>query len=352
MEQVITTAIAQARTSLQEQSALSTNLEQKVLSLRENYQSFENFASDFNPNSQVDFGSDVRGTIMNDYSTLEMLDMAFGDGSASAWLVTSLADLNKFSGSKNMDDGQTKWLAKLLFQEYKNVKYSVMQLFFYRFKVGDFGKFWGKVDPMVITCALKDFMVECENMRQQFLNEEYDRRKAEEDTIRKVLREKWDSCFSDLWKSSPDDDSKRVFQSIGFINYDKESNLLLLKVRREEFELIEGKYLSIFSAVIKKHYPRVKVQYFLPRESVITLEAPSNKKNDYPAHQQREVQQGIISAHAIIANKFGLDSKLVDDMRYSFKLRYKREPEEYLKINEKHQAFDSCLGIPDKNQGI
>ena len=230
--------------------------------------------------------------------------MAFGDGSASAWLVTSLADLNKFSGSKNMDDGQTKWLAKLLFQEYKNVKYSVMQLFFYRFKVGDFGKFWGKVDPMVITCALKDFMVECENMRQQFLNEEYDRRKAEEDTIRKVLREKWDSCFSDLWKSSPDDDSKRVFQSIGFINYDKESNLLLLKVRREEFELIEGKYLSIFSAVIKKHYPRVKVQYFLPRESVITLEAPSNKKNDYPAHQQREVQQGIISAHAIIANKF------------------------------------------------
>ena len=57
---------------------------------------------------------------MNDYSTLEMLDMAFGDGSASAWLVTSLADLNKFSGSKNMDDGQTKWLAKLLFQEYKN----------------------------------------------------------------------------------------------------------------------------------------------------------------------------------------------------------------------------------------
>lgn len=280
------------------------------------------------------FGSDERQSIMGDYSTLVTLDMALGVNTASRWLVTLLGNLNMFIGAKNMDDSQTEWLARLLAQEYKDVKYSVIQLFFYKFKCGHFGKFYGMVDPMVITCALKDFMVECENKRQQYLCEEYDHRKAEEDAERKSLREQWDSCFSDLWKSSPDDDGKRVFQSIGFINYDKESNMLLLKVRREEFELIEGKYLSFFSAVINKHYPKVKVQYSLLRESVITLVAPANQKSDYPAHQRREVQQGIISAHAIIDNKLGLDSKLVDDMRYSFKLRYKCEPEDYLNINE------------------
>lgn len=280
------------------------------------------------------FGSDERQSIMGDYSTLVTLDMALGVNTASRWLVTLLGNLNMFIGAKNMDDSQTEWLARLLAQEYKDVKYSVIQLFFYKFKCGHFGKFYGMVDPMVITCALKDFMVECENKRQQYLCEEYDHRKAEEDAERKSLREQWDSCFSDLWKSSPDDDGKRVFQSIGFINYDKESNMLLLKVRREEFELIEGKYLSIFSAVINKHYPKVKVQYSLLHESVITLEAPANQKSDYPAHQQREIQQGIISAHAVIDNKLGLDRKLLDDMRYSFKLRYKCEPEEYLKINE------------------
>lgn len=280
------------------------------------------------------FAIDERKTIMNSYSTLEMLDMGLGENSAAKWLDILINDINKFSGSKSMDEGQAESLAYLLAQEYKDVKFSVIQLFFYKFKCGHFGKFYGTVDPMVITCALKDFIVECANMRQQFLNEEYDRRKAEEDTIRKVLREKWDSCFSDLWKSSPDDDGKRVFQSIGFINYDKESNMLLLKVCRKAFELIEGKYLSIFSAVINKHYPKVKVQYSLLRESVITLEAPANQKSDYPAHQQREIQQGIISAHAVIANELGLERKLLDDMRYSFKLRYKCEPEEYLKINE------------------
>ena len=78
-----------------------------------------------------------------------------------------------------MDDGQTESLAYLLAQEYRDMKYSVMQLFFFRFKCGDFGKFYGKVDPMVITCALKDFVNKCDMKRQKFLNEEYEERSAE-----------------------------------------------------------------------------------------------------------------------------------------------------------------------------
>ena len=120
---------------------------------------------------------------MEGYSTLGMLDSAFGPESASSWLVTALANLNKFTGSKNMDDEQTKKLALLLAQEYKNMKYSVMQLFFYRFKCGHFGKFYGKVDPMVITCALKDFAEECEAKRQEYLSEEYLARRQNEENL-------------------------------------------------------------------------------------------------------------------------------------------------------------------------
>ena len=139
------------------------------------------------------FGSDERQSIMGDYSTLATLDMALGANTASRWLVTLIGNLNMFIGAKNMDDNQTEWLARLLAQEYRDVKYSVIQLFFYRFKCGYFGKFYGKVDPMVITCALKDFLVECENKRQQYLNVEYERRRAEEDALRKIIREKWES---------------------------------------------------------------------------------------------------------------------------------------------------------------
>lgn len=332
MEQVITTAIAQARTSLQEQSALSTNLEQKVLSLRENYQSFENFASDFNPNSQVDFGSDVRGTIMNDYSTLEMLDMAFGDGSASAWLVTSLADLNKFSGSKNMDDGQTKWLAKLLFQEYKNVKYSVMQLFFYRFKVGDFGKFWGKVDPMVITCALKDFIAECEVKKQEYLNEEYVQKKQEDDARRELwlkVETQWWSCQKTLAQSCNDKEGKDLFLRMELQSYDSETKTLMFGVTHEDYKSVEGKYITLFSQGMKKFFPGATVQYRIKEQQpVAEVKNPIAEKEKYL--RQREIEAGLESAEKIISNVLGLDKDQLDQMRYGFKLRYKYAPEEYI----------------------
>ena len=334
MDQSIKTAIAAVRTSSADRLALSRECQQKVQRVCQTYPSYEDFNQKNNPDTQLMFGSDERQSIMGDYSTLATLDMALGVNTASRWLVTLLGNLNMFIGAKNMDDSQTEWLARLLAQEYKDVKYSVIQLFFYKFKCGYFGKFYGMVDPMVITCALKDFMVECENKRQQYLCEEYDHRKAEEDAERKSLRDQWDSCLNDLWKACPDDEGKHLFQSIGFITFDNENNILLLKVRREEYELIEGKYLSVFSAVINKHYPKVKVQYSLHRESVITTEPPVDKKAEYAARQQREVQQGISSAHAVLDNKLGLGRKELDDMRYAFKRRYKYEPEEYLKLYE------------------
>ena len=336
MDQSITTAIAAARTSMRERSELSPECQQQLSNLRESYPSFEAFAKDYNPDTQMVFAVDERKTIMNSYSTLEMLDMGLGENSAAKWLDILINDVNKFVGSKSMDERQAESLAYLLAQEYKDVKFSVIQLFFYKFKCGYFGKFYGMVDPMVITCALKDFIVEVENKRQQYLCEEYDVRKTEEDAARKVLRDQWDSCLNDLWKSCPDDDGKHLFQSIGFVTYDKDSNTILLKVRREEYELIEGKYFDIFSTVINKHYPKVKVQYSLHRESVMTTESPVDKKAEYAARQQREIQQGISSAHAVIDNKLGFDSKTLDDMRYAFKRRYNYEPEEFLKINEKN----------------
>jgi hypothetical protein len=319
---------------MRERSELSPECQQQLSNLRESYPSFEAFAKEYNPDTQMVFAVDERKTIMNSYSTLEMLDMALGGNTAAKWLLILVNDVNVFAGSKSMDEGQAESLAYLLAQEYKDVKFSVIQLFFYKFKCGYFGKFYGMVDPMVITCALKDFMVECENKRQQYLCEEYDHRKAEEDAERKSLRDQWDSCLNDLWKACPDDEGKHLFQSIGFITFDNENNILLLKVRREEYELIEGKYLSVFSAVINKHYPKVKVQYSLHRESVITTEPPVDKKAEHAVRQQREVQQGISSAHAVIDNKLGLGRKELDDMRYAFKRRYKYEPEEYLKLYE------------------
>lgn len=269
---------------------------------------------------------------MGDYSTLAMLDMAFGEKASSSWLVSLLTNLNLFSGSKNMDDGQTESLAYLLAQEYRDMKYSVMQLFFFRFKCGDFGKFYGKVDPMVITCALKDFVNKCDMKRQKFLNEEYEERRVEEERIRKANRMRWEKCQNELCTCCPDDYGKKAFAALEIYSYTetKTERLLTLNTDREDYEMIEGKYIQFFSAVIRRYYPNVKIQYRL-RPSPVQQSAENNENQPSLGKKVADVQATIESAKRIINNELGLDTDTLENMRYSFKLRYKCWPEEYLK---------------------
>lgn len=151
-----------------------------------------------NPDTQAVFAADERKTIMGEYSTLAMLDQAFGCGAAASWIVTLITNLNIFAGSRSMDDHQVRNLALLLSQEYRNMKYSVMQLFFHRFKCGDFGRFYGKVDPLVITCSLKEFVTSCEHKRQQYMNEEYVAKQQEKARRKEEQEKRWEACRQEL----------------------------------------------------------------------------------------------------------------------------------------------------------
>lgn len=262
---------------------------------------------------------------MGDYSTLAMLDLAFGENAASSWIVTLLANLNKFTGSKNMDDAQTKSLAKILAFEYRDMKYSMIQLFFYRFKCGDFGKFYGKVDPMVITCALKDFAEECEQKRRQYMAEENKARYVKEHQRWENLRQRWFKCQDELHTLCTDPDSKQLFFRLELSAYDSDQNLMTLKVSRQDYEQIEGKFLPLFSEVLRRHFPSVKVQYSLYPVSLVSQDRqPAAKKAD-------NIQAICHSARRIVNNELGVDKCTLEGMRYAFKLRYKSFPEDFLK---------------------
>ena len=214
MEQTITTAIAHLKTCMKGQRELWPECEQQVNNLRKSLQSFEEFAMKFNPDTEVVMAADERKAIMGHYSTLDMLNMAFGENSASSWLVPAINDINMFTGSKNMTDVQVEKLAYILAQEYKNVKISVMQLFFYKFKCGYFGKFYGKVDPMVITCALKDFVGECARKRDEYLTEEYENRQQEEQNFREEVYRHWNNLYQELLDNVVDKDKEILKMSI------------------------------------------------------------------------------------------------------------------------------------------
>lgn len=97
---------------------------------------------------------------MGEYPTLTDLNNSYGKTFAEQWLYPQITDLSTFTGAKNLDKDQIQKLASVISIEYHYLKVTEIMLFFYLFKTGRYGRFYGTVDPMVITCAMRDFIKE------------------------------------------------------------------------------------------------------------------------------------------------------------------------------------------------
>lgn len=127
-----------------------------------------------NPQTQAAFATKPQQTVMGDYPTLTDICQAYGKTFAEQWLYPQITDLSVFTGAKNLGKDQVRSLASVIAAEYRYLKVTELLLFFHRFKAGHYGRFYGSVDPMVITCALRDFIKE----RNMFIDQ-YEREKKE-----------------------------------------------------------------------------------------------------------------------------------------------------------------------------
>lgn len=129
------------------------------------------------PKVHAAYGADIDHAIMCDAPMLCTLDAAYGDGSAVLWLMKHLFALGEYAGVRDkMDDWQTEELAKIIRTEYGNLKTSEMCLFFYRYKVGRYGQFYGGVDPIRITQGLSKY---CEERCRILAKQDAEQRNAE-----------------------------------------------------------------------------------------------------------------------------------------------------------------------------
>jgi len=231
-------------------------LTKKLNSLRRSYPSFKEFAIEFNPQTQVNFAENVKDTIEGDYSTLEVLDMALGENTSAKWLTVAITEINEFCGSKSMSDEQIKSLARIIVKEHKTVKFSIMQLFFYRFKCGDFGKFYGKVDPMVITCALKDFIEECKQKHQEYARENYITRAAREDKYREKVYRNWYNLCQELFENIKPTD-KECLISMDIKQIYTEESCLEISLTKQQYEILCGNYKKLFTKMKKKYFSNI-----------------------------------------------------------------------------------------------
>lgn len=135
----------------------------------------ESFLKKVSPSTQTGFAAHPDNAIMGDYPTLTDLKQAYGKNFAAIWLVPQIDNLTLFTGAKNITEQQHEELSKIIAAEYGYLKVTELLLFFHRFKAGRYGRFYGSVDPMVITCALREFMRERNDMIAQYEQERRER---------------------------------------------------------------------------------------------------------------------------------------------------------------------------------
>lgn len=127
----------------------------------EAYGQREEFLNAFNPDVQRTLCPHADACLFGDAPTLAQINAAYGDNTAAIWLTAQLYNLSEYCGVRSKLEGAPlKECASVIASEFYFLKVSEMMLFFFRFKSGRYGRFYGNVDPLVITMALREFLRE------------------------------------------------------------------------------------------------------------------------------------------------------------------------------------------------
>lgn len=138
------------------------------------------FMTKFNPSVQMTVCKEPRICHLGDFPTLGLLNMTYGTESSKMWLAAQLYNLSEFCGCKNKLEGAPlEECASIIANEYNHLKVTELMLFFYRFKNGWYGKFYGAVDPLVITTSLHEFVKERNVFFDKYNSELQDKRLEE-----------------------------------------------------------------------------------------------------------------------------------------------------------------------------
>ena len=164
------------------QQASLPALQQKSNEITTAYGSRERFLATFNPDVQRDICGNPDICFFGGAPTLGQLNATYGSQTAAMWLIPQLYNLSEYCGCKDKLEGNPlKECASVIATEFYFLSVSELMLFFHRFKSGRYGRFYGSVDPLVITTSLRDFLKErirAYNEREKAEKEKADREAA------------------------------------------------------------------------------------------------------------------------------------------------------------------------------
>jgi hypothetical protein len=114
----------------------------------------------FNPSVQRYCAANIDRCFTGDTPTLFDVRKAYAPVAVESWLDIQLSDLVRFCGVKGKEEFTriVDPVIEVVTDNFGYLKLSELMLFFQQFKAGMYGRFYGSVDPMVITEALQQFL--------------------------------------------------------------------------------------------------------------------------------------------------------------------------------------------------
>lgn len=112
----------------------------------------------YSPDRQALFSQFPERCVTGDSPTLSEMARIYGANEAEAWVEIQVRDISEFSGARGkLSIPQITETARVIRSAYYFMKLSELALFFFQLKGGTYGKFYGSVDPLAITQALRSF---------------------------------------------------------------------------------------------------------------------------------------------------------------------------------------------------
>ena len=126
----------------------------------------------------------IERSLMGDVPTIRQLLYTYEMEQLQIWMMAQLEDLNEYVGVKNkMETAQMKELGGMIIAKSNYLKASEILLFFFKLKAGDFGSFYGVVDPQKVGEYLNDFIqwrnLELDKVNNRIAQEERERKRIE-----------------------------------------------------------------------------------------------------------------------------------------------------------------------------
>ena len=148
------------------------------------YESKDEFLIKFNPQKQNEYIKHFDRCFIGKALRLTDVAGAYEEKTAIFWIKIQLLDLALFTGVKKPSDEQITMLCETILANYGFLKVTELMVFFSKFKAGQFERFFGNFDAMVITNSLATFIDLRKNWKfEAYQHQENEKREKRHENI-------------------------------------------------------------------------------------------------------------------------------------------------------------------------